>query len=463
MKNIFILKILIISFLVLLFFVFEDHVKSLKFTEDEINLFLEESSEINLEIVSSSTNLQGYTLKMSDYDIVLLNDNKIKGHREGTVEIQLIFRNKVFDTLTINVLPISPSNISFELDKLFVGIGREIDLTIDYEPYETTHKNVIITSSNDRVARIEDNKVIGVAEGKVVIIATHESGTRDTCLIVVKPVDPSKIEILGDSNILIDRTSELSIKYSPVDVSYKNVLWSSSNENIVSVENGIVKGLSYGEARISIEHNSGINAFIDVQVIPILATSIDVKKERYETLFVNGRINLEAIFEPSDTFDKSIIWESGDTEIISVSNNGQVTGVSPGTTFIKGTTTNDVSDKLYIQVKPTSKKMKVEISTWCNNYNHVGNEWRVYLGYNGSHIASNDIVDIDLYDSIYVYTKFIEVDQYSDVGDDYFVYEISENDLDNGFEIYREVYVQENYGDFAGNVAIWHVRYTFSP
>ena len=55
--------------------------------------------------------------------------------------------------------------------------------------------------------------------------------------------------------IEVDHRDYLPISIMPVDANHKELSWSSDNENIVTVDNGIIFGVSEGEANITVTTN----------------------------------------------------------------------------------------------------------------------------------------------------------------------------------------------------------------
>ena len=80
-------------------------------------------------------------------------------------------------------------------------------------------------------------------------------------------VYPTGIQLNADSAILkVGETKKLAVKLSPSNVTMKTVTWSSSNNNIVTVDNGSIKGVAVGSAIITALTSNGYKATAIVKV-----------------------------------------------------------------------------------------------------------------------------------------------------------------------------------------------------
>ena len=72
-----------------------------------------------------------------------------------------------------------------------------------------------------------------------------------------KLVYPTSISLEGKEQIGMGRSARMSIKYLPEDTnSLNDVVWSSSNETVATVKNGVVSALSIGQATITAKTKS---------------------------------------------------------------------------------------------------------------------------------------------------------------------------------------------------------------
>ena len=146
-----------------------------------------------------------------------------------------------------------------------VKIGETVKLTIITEPEEAEKKiNWNWTSSDETIATVGRSGVVtGTKEGSVTITVTADKNLSAIASVTVLPKGPE--EILVES-ISLDHPS-LSIKVgdsitlnqtvSPNNATNKEVLWSSSDETIASVNNGNVTAVKKGTAVITAKSVDG--------------------------------------------------------------------------------------------------------------------------------------------------------------------------------------------------------------
>lgn len=166
----------------------------------------------------------------------------------------------------------------------------------------------------------------------------------------IRPVkDNSKVA----SRIDLDQTSlqmnRGDITYLHAEVFPKSlednlVLWSSSDNSIVSVDSGgRIMALKEGTATITATANAGgVHAECFVTVVPpyVAVTGVSISKESLE-LFFDGSAQLRASVIPSNATIKDVTWSSDRPEVL-VSNTGQVWAIN---TIDSGTATITVTTK----------------------------------------------------------------------------------------------------------------------
>ena len=76
-------------------------------------------------------------------------------------------------------------------------------------------------------------------------------------LVLTDLVYPTAISISGNNEVATNKTSKLTLEYTPANTNvFNDVTWSSSNKNVVTVENGVISGVSVGNAVITAQTTS---------------------------------------------------------------------------------------------------------------------------------------------------------------------------------------------------------------
>lgn len=160
-------------------------------------------------------------------------------------------------------------------------------------------------------------------------------------------------EILGEITILYDyvNATSISLDYSelslnvgsskaltaqvlPENASDKTVVWTSSDEDIVTVKDGIVTAVGEGTAIITAANElEGLSASCTVTTVYVPLSVLELEKTELN-LNVYESEKLNVIFTPANASDKKISWESSNPQVAWVDENGTVTATNGGSTVI---------------------------------------------------------------------------------------------------------------------------------
>lgn len=138
-----------------------------------------------------------------------------------------------------------------------------------------------------------------------------------------------------DANLILGKTMKLSLSYLPNNATEPTYEYSSTNPNVLSVnENGIVSANSIGTASI-IAQVKGLNVSTEFKiiVIPDVITSLNIDKPQIK-LFVGQKETINLSILPITALSASVTWSSSDPSVAEVTSAGLVTGLSAGSTII---------------------------------------------------------------------------------------------------------------------------------
>ena len=252
------------------------------------------------------------------------------------------------------------SGITLDKTEAELMRGETLRLSATVSPDDARNKTVKWTSGNDKIATVDaDGVVAAIAVGETTITATAAdgSGISATCKIKVTPRLVTSIE-LGKEELTLEKTftAQLVATVLPEDADDRNVVWSSGNEEVATVdETGLITALKVGEASITATANdgSGVTATCVVTVTPKLAESISLNETEL-TLERTATAQLTATVLPETADDRSVTWSSGNTAVAKVDEYGMVTAVGLGETVITAITDDgtDLTATCFVKVTP---------------------------------------------------------------------------------------------------------------
>lgn len=230
--------------------------------------------------------------------------------------------------------------VTLDKSEITLAVGASETLTETVTPGTAKNKNVTWSSSDSSVATVENGVVNAVAEGSATItVTTDDGGYTATCAVTVKPratgvsLAPTELSIkMGDSPVT------LSANVMPANAINKNVTWSSSDDNIVTVDqSGSITAVAKGTAVITVTAvDGGFSATCAVTVTQPV-TGVSLSPSELSMKVGNVSVTLTATVMPDNASDKGVTWSSSDSSVARVEN-GTVSAVGKGTAVITVTT-----------------------------------------------------------------------------------------------------------------------------
>ena len=228
----------------------------------------------------------------------------------------------------VTSISLSPSSIKF------TSIGDTKLITATVLPASAANKTLTWKSSNTSVAKVSASGVVtSVGDGSCTITATSTDGSNIT----------SSINVVVDSNIYVTGVSvspstvslfngesySLTANITPSNATNKSVTWSSSNNNVATVDaNGKVTAKAQGSCTIyaTSNENSAFKGSCAVTVTNKQFTITPTSK----SLYVGESFTITY----SATPDATATFSSNNTSVATVDANGKVTAKAKGTATI---------------------------------------------------------------------------------------------------------------------------------
>ena len=231
--------------------------------------------------------------------------------------------------------------ITIDSDTLHVQKDHTKGLNVKILPIDADSKDIIWNIKDVNVAKVsQEGFVTGIHTGETLLYVTLKDNPelKDSCIIkVFQPVSSISLN-LTEKEIKVGEDFKLIASISPDDADDKGILWTSENDLIATVEDGLVTGKKAGKIKITaISHyDNTISTDCYVRVLqPVEGISLD--KTSLELNKIGESIQLLATIIPDDANNKSINWKSSDEKVCIVSN-GKVVAVGFGTAVVIATT-----------------------------------------------------------------------------------------------------------------------------
>lgn len=149
------------------------------------------------------------------------------------------------------VEPVTSVSISGETQ---VSVGGSTTLTATILPESRSRDAVEWSVDHEEYATIENGVVTGVAEGTINVVAKVDDVESEpfTMEVTAAPISVTSITLDKTAETLeVSRTLTLTATVLPDNATDKSVTWTSSNEQVATVVEGVVTALAVGETTIT--------------------------------------------------------------------------------------------------------------------------------------------------------------------------------------------------------------------
>ena len=169
------------------------------------------------------------------------------------------------------------------------------------------------------------------------------NGNSDACWVdnvyIGAPLAVTGIDVLEHLDIPVNGTGTVAYSVLPENAYNKNVSFESADAGIAAVNaNGVVTGVSAGETTITVTtEDGGFTGACTINVYNQAVTGVTIEPSEAE-LTVGSSTKLTATVLPENATNKNVIYSVDDESILSVDQDGNVTGLSLGTATATVTT-----------------------------------------------------------------------------------------------------------------------------
>ena len=330
--------------------------KEVETIRSQIELLYGQNHKIDLAI--DKDDKKNIKWECSNPELVSVDSNgnlSINSNQDGTVVITAktedgeVVADVTIDVSKIeNIIPVTGVVISNKTLSIKYGETKKISTTIS--PTDATNKGLIWTSSNPALLGVDSSGKISpnanIDGTATITVQTIDGNYTDTANVKVEAINKTK-KVTG---IALNKTQatlnygaqiNVSSTVSPADATNKNVVWTSSDPTIVSVdEKGNIKAVGNKDATVTVTAKTvdgGYTKKVKITVKSIKVTGIKLKKNSM-TLRYGLSTTLTPTITPSNAADKVVTWTSSNPKAVVVNEKGEISAVGSGKSVITATT-----------------------------------------------------------------------------------------------------------------------------
>lgn len=241
------------------------------------------------------------------------------------------------------------TSVILDKQNLSIEAGEKEQLVATVQPANASNSLVNWQSSDDTIIQVsETGEVVAIRAGKAVV--TAQSGyCLASCEIIVTQ-EMTSLNLNKESiDLYIGEKERLEAVYEPEDATNTDFCWTSSDDSIINVSpSGEVTAVSVGQAIVTVS-GGGFSASCKVTSSELAVSGI-VLDTYTKGLKIGDKYQITANIQPINATNTTILWESSDSKVATVDNNGTVTGISEGKCEIIASSINGKSGVCNVNV-----------------------------------------------------------------------------------------------------------------
>lgn len=321
----------------------EDSVSKITVTPANVTMEMNEFVTISATVEPAGSNKGPLHWVSSDINVVEVKDSTdlaatIRGVKPGTAVISAINQdNVVVGYCHVSVMQ-HVEKITLSETAVTVPLtAKNFQLRANIEPQNATNKNVKWKSTNESIVKVDDKGMVTlVAPGVAAVIAFSESDPTITgiCNVTVEiPVRSLTLDYKAKV-MYVGESTRIGYLLTPNDASRKNVVWSSTDTSVVSVDSkGLITARGIGQAIVMVKTEDGALYSTCTITVRQKATGIKFDVTNLE-LNVGQSYTIELTVTPSNSTELGLTWETTDSKIATVDDKGKITAKAPGKAVI---------------------------------------------------------------------------------------------------------------------------------
>ncbi len=169
------------------------------------------------------------------------------------------------------------SGITLSESEIALSTGEYKILEATVFPTDATNTSIIWETTDATVASVENGVIFAIADGEATITATATDGSNlsASCHVTVRTLVSEIVLDKADITLKVGEFTSLNATVYPDNATNSILEWSSSDESIVSIMNGLVLAHAEGTATITASATDGSGIFAECTITVSNNSDID--------------------------------------------------------------------------------------------------------------------------------------------------------------------------------------------
>ncbi|MBE5926683.1 MAG: hypothetical protein E7270_06940 [Lachnospiraceae bacterium] len=330
-------------------FIIRQPVTKVEFDSEYSNIIIKVGEKLKvangLNIYPDDATDKSITWETSNGSIAKVDDmGYVTGVKAGTCVITAQSNDSgIFAKCTVKVYQ-NVTGLKLSATEYITRKGDYFILEVNTEPanadnqtflWETKDKDIVELEKSDKNQARFYAKEAGETK---ILVTSKDPFTGDTivaeCKVTVEQAVTGVTLNSKKRTIKLGKKIALTATVKPASARNKNVTWSSSDESVASVENGVVTAKKGGTAIITVTTEEGSQVAHCKITVKEMVTSIELTgKSHY--LNYGKKMKLVANVQTSTATNKAVKWSTTNKKKLTVTQKGVVKGVGYGTAYIR--------------------------------------------------------------------------------------------------------------------------------
>lgn len=329
----------------------------------------------------------------------------VSGRNVGTVQIAASAGGQSA-VVPLQVLPVSVASVAIVPAALSVTVGANAALKfVAYDAGGNTlsGRRAVWASSAPQIVTVDSlGNVTGVAAGSATVTATTEGKTGSSSITVAVIPVASVAVSPGSASLTTGQSASFNATATDANGNVLNgrqFTWTTANAAVATVSQlGLVSATGPGTTTVSAtsEGKAGSAQIVVTAPAPAPVASVTVTPST-ASVATGSTVALSANVRDANgaaLSGRTVTWSSSSTQTATVSSNGVVTGVSPGTSTITATSEGKSGTSVITVPQPAPapvSRVTVSPSTLTLNHNQSGTLTAQLTDANGNVLSGRTI------------------------------------------------------------------------